>query len=721
MEKCYGWMLLLWLTNFSGSVLGQTDTIADQKIQEVVVIAKLPPVEMKPGKMTYHVDATITQSQGSLFDVLSSLPGVILQSDGSVYLNGKTGANIMMDSKLTYLSGHDLVSFLKATPAGMIDKIDLISYPSTRYDASGNAGIIDIRTKKIMRKGMNLSLNGSYEQWRYGTGFGTASLNMRTNKFNFYLSYSYFQSRTRHKFIANRNIFPPSWQEQEAIRIEQDSYRFRRNCSNYYRAGVDYQISDKTIIGFSTNGNLWNDLELGDVSSLVASPKTEWKSPLRTLNNTHRSRNNFTAVLSLTHTFNPDGGTLDASADCLRYRFREDQLLHSKDTLRGIMNGSIHLYSGQANLVWPFSKTFTLRTGVKTTFVSIGNGADNNRLQGSLWNPAREISNDFKYDENINAAYTQLDVNLASFQIEAGLRMENTQIEGMQSGSSSQRDSTFKNQYLHLFPTLSLQYRLRNGNSFVLTYGKQIIRPNYRDLNPFIYIFDDYTYEQGNTMLQPELTDNVELAYIHKDLFRVGLQFSYTRDAIIKSYLDKGSYRVYVTPENLSSHLSVGTQISTSQLSITSFWDLNLSASFTYNRYRLPDNYQTDVNKRLTASTNLSNQFSLSKNWSVELSGFYNGKMAMGQAIISPLWQVNAGIQKKIWNGKGTIQLFARDVFHSNVSKISIQAPNLLGHIKEWQDNAVIGISVSYRLNRGLEVKESHRKNSINESKRINL
>ena len=299
--------------------------------------------------------------------------------------------------------------------------------------------------------------------------------------------------------------------------------------------------------------------------------------------------------------------------------------------------------------------------------------------------------------------------------------MENTQIEGMQSGSSSQRDSTFKNQYLHLFPTLSLQYRLRNGNSFVLTYGKRIIRPNYRDLNPFIYIFDDYTYEQGNTMLQPELTDNVELAYIHKDLFRVGLQFSYTRDAIIKSYLDKGSYRVYVTPENLSSHLSVGTQISTSQLSITSFWDLNLSASFTYNRYRLPDNYQTDVNKRLTASTNLSNQFSLSKNWSVELSGFYNGKMAMGQAIISPLWQVNAGIQKKIWNGKGTIQLFARDVFHSNVSKISIQAPNLLGHIKEWQDNAVIGISVSYRLNRGLEVKESHRKNSINESKRINL
>lgn len=721
MNKYYVW-ILLWIVSFPCGVWGQTDTIADQKIQEVFVVAKLPVVEMKPGKMTYRMDATITQSQGSVYDVLTSLPGVILQSDGSVYLNGQAGANIMMDGKLTYLSGQDLVSLLKSTPVGVIDKIDLLTHPSARYDATGNAGIIDIRTKKIMRRGMNLSLNGSYEQWRYGTGFGSASLNVRTNKFNFYLSYSYFQRRNRHQFIANREIFPPSWQEEEATRIDQDSYRLRRNRSNYYRAGVDYQASDKTTIGFSTDGNLSNDLELGDVSSLVTSPRTSGSgSTLRTLNNTDRSRNNFTAVLNLTHTFKPDGGILDASADYLRYHSGENQLLQGQDTLRGLMDGGIHLYSGQANLVWPFSKTFTLRAGAKTSFVSIDNGADYDRLQGTLWNPDREISSDFTYDENINAAYAQLDATFSSFQVEAGLRLENTRVEGMQSGNSSQQDSTFKNQYTNLFPTLSVQYKLRSGNSLALTYGKRIIRPNYRDLNPFIYIFDDYTYEQGNTMLKPELTDNVELAYIHKDLFRVGLQFSYTRDAIIKSYLDQGTSRVYVTPENLSSRLSVGPRISTSQLPVTSFWDLNLSASLTYNRYRLPDNYRTDVNKRLTPSASLSNQFNLGKNWTAELSGFYNGKMAMGQAMVYPLWQVNAGIQKKIWNGKGTIQLFARDIFHSNVSKIDIQAPNLLGHIKEWQDNTVIGISVSYRLNRGLEVKESRRKNSIDESKRINL
>lgn len=721
MEKYYLW-IMLWIVGLPYPVWAQTDTIADQKLREVVVIAKLPVVEMKPGKMTYRMDASISQSQGSVFDVLSSLPSVILQSDGSVYLNGQAGAHIMLDGKLTYLSGQDLVSLLKSTPVGVIDKIDLLTHPSSRYDASGNAGIIDIRTKKIMRRGMNLSLNGSYEQWRYGTGYGSASLNMRTSKFNFYLSYSYFQSRSQHKFIAIRDIFPLSWQEQETTRVDQNSHRFRQNRSNYYRIGIDYQASDKTTIGFSTDGNLWNDLEQGDVSSLVTSLRTARpESSLRTLNNTDRSRDNFTAVLNLTHTFHPDGRILDVSADYLRYRFQEDQLLHSDDTLRGFMNGGIHLYSGQANLVWPFSKTCTLRAGAKTAFVSIDNGADYDRFEAAHWNPDPVISSDFKYDENINALYAQLDASFSTFQVEAGLRLENTRIEGMRSGNSSQQDSSFRNQYTHLFPTLSLQYKLRSGNSLTLTYGKRIVRPNYRDLNPFIYIFDEYTYEQGNTRLKPELTDNVELAYIHKDLFQAGLQFSYTKDVIIKSYLDQGTNRVYVTPENLSSRVSVGPRISSSQLPITSFWGLNLSASLTYNRYRLPDNYRTDVNKRLTPSASLSNQFNLGKEWTVELSGFYNGKMAMGQATVYPLWQVNAGIQKKLWGGKGNIQLFARDVFHSNVSKIDIQAPNILGHIKEWQDNAVIGISISYRLNRGLEVKESCRKNSIDESKRINL
>ena len=128
-------IVLLIITPFCG--WGQVDTIADQKLQEVVIMAKLPTVEMKPGKMTYRLDASITQSQGNVYDVLTSLPGVVIQNDGTIFLNGQNGANILMDGKPTYLSGQDLVNLLKSTPASITDKIDLITQPSARYDASG--------------------------------------------------------------------------------------------------------------------------------------------------------------------------------------------------------------------------------------------------------------------------------------------------------------------------------------------------------------------------------------------------------------------------------------------------------------------------------------------------------------------------------------------------------------------------------------------------------
>ena len=185
--------------------------------------------------------------------------------------------------------------------------------------------------------------------------------------------------------------------------------------------------------------------------------------------------------------------------------------------------------------------------------------------------------------------------------------------------------------------------------------------------------------------------------------------------------MDQGNYVVYVSPENLSSRVSVGPRLSTSQLPLTSFWNVNVSASLIYNRYRLPENYQVKVNKRWTPNIGISNQFSFARTWSAELIGFYNGKMAVGQATIYPLWQINAGIQKKIWKGRGTIQLFARDIFHSNVSRMSVMTPTQHAFIKERMNRTVVGISLTYRINRGLEVKESHRKHSIDESKRINL
>ena len=176
-------------------VWSQQDTIADQRLEEIMVTAKLPLVEISAGKTSYRMDASVTQSTGSLYDVLASLPGVVIDSNGNILLNGQSGATILMDGKPTYLSGDELMSLLKSTPATNADKIDLITQPSARHDAAGSSGLIDIRTRKIRLRGVNLALNGNGSLGRTGGGYGGVSMNVRENKFNLYLNYSYYQGK----------------------------------------------------------------------------------------------------------------------------------------------------------------------------------------------------------------------------------------------------------------------------------------------------------------------------------------------------------------------------------------------------------------------------------------------------------------------------------------------------------------------------------------------
>ena len=213
-------------------VWSQQDTIADQRLEEIKVTAKLPLVEISAGKTSYRMDASVTQSTGSLYDVLASLPGVVIDSNGNILLNGQSGATILMDGKPTYLSGDELMSLLKSTPATNADKIDLITQPSARHDAAGSSG-----------------LNGNGSLGRTGSGYGGASMNIRENKFNLYLNYSYYQGKDVIDLFIDRTF------ERDGGRMMQDSYRKRRNYSHYFRTGCDYYLNERTVWGVSFGGN----------------------------------------------------------------------------------------------------------------------------------------------------------------------------------------------------------------------------------------------------------------------------------------------------------------------------------------------------------------------------------------------------------------------------------------------------------------------------------
>ena len=395
-------------------VWSQQDTIADQRLEEIMVTAKLPLVEISAGKTSYRMDASVTQSTGSLYDVLASLPGVVIDSNGNILLNGQSGATILMDGKPTYLSGDELMSLLKSTPATNADKIDLITQPSARHDAAGSSGLIDIRTRKIRLRGVNLALNGNGSLGRTGSGYGGASMNIRENKFNLYLNYSYYQGKDVIDLFIDRAF------ERDGGRMMQDSYRKRRNYSHYFRTGCDYYLNERTVWGVSLGGNFSRQRENAGMFTEIR----ETGVAGNTYSHAEQNRNNVSAGTSMVHKLKREGGELSASFDYFHYYRVGNQLMDSfkPDTLKGDMKGNTDLYVGQIDAVYPLSEVWKLQAGVKTSFVTIDNTAGYMRPSVSGWLPDGALGSRFVYDENINASYLQVGYEKDRLKISAGLR-----------------------------------------------------------------------------------------------------------------------------------------------------------------------------------------------------------------------------------------------------------------------------------------------------------
>jgi hypothetical protein len=274
-------------------------------------------------------------------------------------------------------------------------------------------------------------------------------------------------------------------------------------------------------------------------------------------------------------------------------------------------------------------------------------------------------TNRFLYKENINAAYLNFNKDFGRFAIQTGLRMENTNGNGHQLGNAEKRDSSFVNHYTNLFPTAYFSYNLDSAghNVLVLSYGRRIGRPNYGSLNPFTFFVDEFTYFSGNPFLKPQFTDNYKLAYSYRSLFTVAFAYNHTSD-VQGETIHRDSDVFISTTGNIGQQKTLDLSVNTN-LQPTKWWSVNLYAEEYKNTYQgqFYDGYLNQ--SKYTFSANASNQFTISKTWSAEISGWYDEGGTYGQFITLPKGMLNAAIQKKILNNKGSIKLNMRDMLHS--------------------------------------------------------
>lgn len=715
------------ITSQLGDIVLEEDAY---ELSTVFVTGKRLPIKVEPGKTTINLSSALLSTEGNILDALRKLPGIIVQNDGTIMLNGKSGVNVLIDDKVTYLSGENLMNYLRSIPANSIENIELISQPSSKYDASGSSGIINIQKKRIKEQGIHLGVSSGLERGECVRGHESLSLNVRYNKLNVYADYSYSFVKDVIELSVSGHYLDPATSKPLELRKDFVSDIHRQYKGHYIKTGADYDLSDKIAVGtyFSSNWLHRNKKEL-TISDFFNKDKIQSDSTLTALNTIDYNYTNRTGGTTVIYKF-AKTGKWDAAFDYQLFDQADDQRLESSfqthsrplkdDTLSGKANNDIKIYSGQTNFSYDLSDKFRISSGLKSVFVHIDSKALYNNLIEGSWKDNSDLSSDFAYKENMNAGYFQLNSKWSSrFSTELGLRLENTYTKS--NYSSMRQDTTFSKRYTHLFPTLMAQYQISENHGVSLLYGRRIVRPNYRNMNPFVEVKDQFLYEQGNPGLKPELIDNLEISWLLRKRYSFNVFYTHRNNPISLSFLVEDNNRVLIMPLNLTGNNSFGLRVGLNNLKPFSWWTAHINGSLTYKQFNWILSGNTFKNKVTTPLLHSSNQFALPYGWGAEVLGFYSGEMLEGQIRIKPLWSVSLGVRKNLLKDKISLYIYAHDIFHSNRPRVIMDTNYLYYTSKEKNDSRMIGISLSYRFNRGREIKKAQNENRIEESKRIGL
>ncbi|WP_440133056.1 outer membrane beta-barrel protein [Chitinophaga sancti] len=628
-------------------VYGQDTTKPKQvQLKAIEVTSKKPLLEQNIDRTVVNVDAMISAASSNTLEVLNKTPGVTVDQNGNINLNGK-GVLVLINGRTTYMSGQDLANYLKGLPGSTLDKIELMDAPPAKYDAGGGA-VINLRLKKSTILGLTGNISLSANQGIYARTYDNINLNYNYKKMNWFGSLSYSRDASYDEDKTNRKYFTND------LDVYLVSHIRGRSNTKGLRLGMDYNVSAKTVIGFEINGQQRPSIYTRDYTS-----KTNTDSSSTGFTYSDASWKNFSSNMNFLHRFNDKGHELSADASYITYNNHDLQDLNNDSYFFHYnLLSDMKIFAAKADYVHPIG----IEAGVKSSFVK--NNYDSRYLNEKIMQ-VDSNSNHFIYDENINAAYINVRKQWKRWGAQAGLRIENTNLRGKQPGNTAIAPSLFHRSYTQAFPTVFISYKLDSAGNHTLSWnlGRRVNRPNYQQLNPFVAFENSYTYATGNPNLRPQTNYRTELKYQYKQWLGLGVQYNWFKDIIFT--LSDVVDNIYISkPQNVAKGYIAMVLVNLS-LHPAKWWDLNVNImaggmKLNGEAYATPMNYGT-----YSARVRLYNQFNLSHGWSAEASGDYSGRNVNGQDVINPRYIMYAGIQKKFWNNQATLKLNAEDIFHS--------------------------------------------------------
>jgi hypothetical protein len=679
---------------------------AVNELDDVQIVASRPMIEVEPDKTVFNVEGSPNASGNTGMELLRKSPGVIIDNNDNIILQGKNGVRIYIDGKPTQLSGEDLTAMLRSMQSEQIEAIEIITNPPAKYEAQGNAGIINIRLKRDKNLGTNATFTSGYNvgiEERYRAGI---TLNHRTKKVSMFGNYNYYDMGGENFTNLNKEL--------------NGMYQDQNGTINYgvighgFRGGADYFINKQHTLGFVVNGNL-NERNIRNLSTTPIGELPRAGLPDSVLiadnhnNNTTDNINSninyqFKGKKGSTVNIDLDYGLFDTSGNANQpneYFDGAENMLLNGSYYTNTQATEIDIKTVKLDYETKLGKG-KFSAGSKYASVITDNSFDFYNLDGKEGIPSLDLerTSDFTYDERVLAFYTNYAVKLSEkINLNAGVRVENTHSTGDLTSEQPTNNEVVERSYTDLFPSGGLTYAHSKTHQFGMNYSRRIDRPSYQNLNPFEFRLDELTFREGNPFLRPQYSHNFQLTHTFMSKLNTRVSYSITKDFFGQvTELKPGTDGSVIKQQNLADATNLGVNVSY-PFNVTNWWSGYSSLNLNHATYKSAiTRDHVDLNAT-TYNIFVQNNFILPLGLKLELSGWYNSPSIWGGTFVTGrMYSINTGIQKSVLDKKGNITIGIDDLFLTQRWTGESDFGGLLIDGNGGQDSRRFKIGFTYRI-----------------------
>ena len=691
-------------------------------LAEVSITAKKAPIQLGIDKKVFAVDQSLVSEGGSASDLLTNVPSVQVDVDGNVSLRGSTGVKVLIDGKPSLIAGGDIAAILQSIPASSIETVEVITNPSSKYDAEGNSGVINIVLKRNTKLGLNGNVAltaGNRDNYNANT-----SLSFQNKKINIYGNYSY---RYGNRLGGGYNNIKYLQRTDSLASADQLTDSKNTEKSHNVKAGIDYYLTTKDILSFSGGFNSRNS----DRNDILAINKYDaGRNPLelsKRINTTDGTGNSYDLNLDYSHKFKTSQeltfnfGYSKGNNDNYQeyntavYNVNGAAVDGDRELLTNDNDGNNKNYNIQADYTMPLGKLGKIESGYRSQIKY----SDNNTLAKTYdeatgqFNENYLLSNTFNSKDQVHALYMNYQNQIKNFGYQIGLRGEiarlNTESGGYDLNNQLQ-SAPARIAYDRLYPSIFLTQKFTGEQQIQLSYTRRVNRPRPWDTNPFIDYSDPLSWRKGNPNLLPEDVHSYELSYSKfwsKVTFIGSAYMRRTNDLIqrIRSVPDADGI-IIVSPENLTKSLNSGLELIT-KVDPFKAWNFTGNVNVYHSNIDAVPEYNIAANSGFSWNANLTNNFTLPYNITLQIKGDYNSSEIQAQGKRKAMYGVDAGAKYDFPNKKASLSMNVRDIFNTKRFGMITEDGVTITDFQRYMKGPNGNITFSYRFGKTSFMKKT--------------